>query len=287
MIIHLLLLRDTTTQSLLKKHVQTLTSSIGAKIENYFKKILKIIEPSTKLFSKNNNVFQLETECLYGESFEIIKIENNLCYGTLLTDRYKGWLNFSDLGELPEPNHRVLSIRTFVNEKNDVKSKTISSLPLGSQTHVVSEVGDWFKIFLGFKHIKFGFVPKKHLIQISRKLLDWVSVAESLVNTPYKWGGRDSIGIDCSSLVQLSLQTAGISIGRNSSEQKIFKKLHLIDLDHTKRGDLIFWDGHVGIITSEKQMIHANAFKMMVSIENIQDVIKQIKKRYEIYRIIY
>ena len=88
---------------------------IGAKIENYFKKTLKIIKPSTKLFSKNNNVLQLETECLYGESFEIVQIENNLCYGTLLTDQYKGWLNFNDLGEIPEANYRVLSIRAIIN----------------------------------------------------------------------------------------------------------------------------------------------------------------------------
>jgi len=232
-------------------------------------------------------VLQLETECLYGESFEIVQIENNLCYGTLLTDQYKGWLNFNDLGEIPEANYRVLSIRAIINEKNDVKSRTVTYLPLGSQIHVVSEEGDWFKIFLGFKDFKFGYAFKNNLIQISRKTLDWVSVAESLINTPYKWGGRNSIGIDCSALVQLSLQTAGINIGRNSSEQKLFKKLRLTDLDKSKRGDLIFWDGHVGIITNKKQMVHANAFKMMVSIETTKDVIKRTKESYEIFRISY
>lgn len=224
---------------------------------------------------------------MFGESFKIIKIENNLCYGTLLTDQYKGWLNIRDLGELPEANYRVLSIRTIIKEKNNIKSKTLSYLPLGSQVHVVAEEGDWFKIFLGFKEFKFGYAFKKHLIQISKKTLDWVSIAESLINTPYKWGGRNSIGIDCSALVQLSLQTTGINIGRNSSEQKLFKKLCLIDLDKSKRGDLIFWDGHVGIITNKKQMVHANAFKMMVSIENTKDVIKRTKEYYEIYRISY
>ena len=126
-------------------------------------------------------------------------------------------------------------------------------------------------------------MPKQHLIEISEKVSDWVNVAETFLNTPYKWGGRDSLGIDCSALVQLSLQAGGIKFPRNSSQQRLFKNLRLINYDKVQRGNLIFWKGHVGIILNHKEMIHSNSFSMMVSIEKTDNVIKRIGKPFEIY----
>jgi len=255
-------------------------------IKEFKKNILKVIKPSTKLFSIKNKNFYLETECLFGESFEIEKIENDYCYGKLLTDDYLGWVNFKHLGDVPEASHRVLSIRTIIHEKDNIKSIPISYLPLGSQTHIISESTDWFEIFLNQNKISSGFVPKNHLNHISEEILDWVSIAETLINTPYKWGGRDSLGIDCSALVQLSLQAGGMKIARNSSQQKLFNRLKLTKLKDVKRGNLIFWEGHVGIIINQKEMIHSNAFKMMVSIDKTSEVIKKISKPFNIYKII-
>lgn len=194
-----------------------------------------------------------------------------------------GWLKLDDLGDLPEANHRVLSLRSIVYSKEDVKSIPMIHLPLGSQIHVISENKEWCKIILNQYKIKFGFVPKQHLIEISEKVSDWVNVAETFLNTPYKWGGRDSLGIDCSALVQLSLQAGGIKFPRNSSQQRLFKNLRLINYDKVQRGNLIFWKGHVGIILNHKEMIHSNSFSMMVSIEKTDNVIKRIGKPFEIY----
>lgn len=93
------------------------------------------------------------------------------------------------------------------------------------------------------------------------------------------------MAIDCSALVQLSLQTSGISISRNSSQQKLYDGLYLIDLNNAQRGDLIFWDGHVGIFTNQTNMVHANAFHMKVSMEKTNEVIKRTKRDFQIYRI--
>ncbi len=254
-------------------------------IEIYSKNILKIIEPSTELFSIKNKEFHVETECLFGEEFEVLKIKDKLCYGRLLTDNYKGWLSFSDLGNLSKANHRVLSLRTIVYEKEDIKSKPLMYLPLGSQIHVSSKGKTLFKILLDKKQKKFGYVSKQHLIELSKKIEDWVTIAESFVNTPYKWGGRNSLGIDCSALVQLSLQAGGIKISRNSSEQKLFGKLVLTNLNNLERGNLIFWDGHVGIIIDNDNMVHSNMFNMKVSVEKIIDVVERIGKPYEIYKL--
>lgn len=197
-----------------------------------------------------------------------------------------GWLKLDDLGDLPKANYRVLSLRSTVHSKEDVKSIPIMHLPLGSQIHVISENKEWCKIILNQHKIKFGFVPKQHLIEISKKVSDWVNVAETFLNTPYKWGGRDSLGIDCSALVQLSLQAGGIKFPRNSSQQRLFKNLRLINYDKVQRGNLIFWKGHVGIILNHKEMIHSNSFSMMVSIEKTDNVIKRIGKPFEIYSFI-
>lgn len=197
-----------------------------------------------------------------------------------------GWLKLDDLGDLPEANYRVLSLRSIVYSKEDVKSIPMIHLPLGSQIHAISENKEWCKIILNQHKIKFGFVPKQHLIEISKKVSDWVNVAETFLNTPYKWGGRDSLGIDCSALVQLSLQAGGIKFPRNSSQQRLFKNLRLINYDKVQRGNLIFWEGHVGIILNHKEMIHSNSFSMMVSIEKTDNVIKRIGKPFEIYSFI-
>jgi hypothetical protein len=255
-------------------------------IEKFHKNTLKVIKPSTKLFSIQNKNLYLETECLFGESFEIEKIENNYCYGKLLTDNYIGWVNFTDLGNLPEASHRVLSIRTIIHKKDDIKSAPISYLPLGSQIQVISENSEWFEICLNYNELNTGFVPKNHLTHISEKIDDWVNIAENLINTPYKWGGRDSLGIDCSALVQLSLQAGGFNIPRNSSQQKLFDQLKLIKSKDPKRGNLIFWEGHVGIIINEKEMIHSNAFNMMVSVDKTTEIIKKLSKPFDIYEII-
>ena len=134
-------------------------------------------------------------------------------------------------------------------------------------------------------HVEFAFVPRKHIIEIGYKIDDWVSTAEKLIGTPYLWGGRNSIGLDCSALLQLSYQTYGENIPRNSFDQSLLNKEKIKNNETLKRGFTIFWKGHVGIMLDETNCIHANAFHMEVTKEPLVDILERTEKDNPIIKI--
>ena len=129
-------------------------------------------------------------------------------------------------------------------------------------------------------------IPRKHIIKNEDKVVDWVDAAEKLIGTPYIWGGRNSIGLDCSALLQLSYQTYGENIPRNSIDQSLLDKEIISKKDKLKRGFAIFWKGHVGIMVDETYCIHANAFHMEVSKEPLVSILERAGKNNPITKII-
>jgi cell wall-associated NlpC family hydrolase len=136
-----------------------------------------------------------------------------------------------------------------------------------------------------------GFLPRQHLLPLASRAADdklvghvlgdvtrvddWVAIAEKLVASPYKWGGRCAWGLDCSALVQLALAAGGIDAPRDSGLQHhIGSGIH--DLLQLQRGDLVFWLGHVGIMQDGKNLLHANAYHMAVASEPLGDAIARI-----------
>ena len=116
---------------------------------------------------------------------------------------------------------------------------------------------------------------KKHIIKNEDKIDDWVGTAEKLIGTPYVWGGRNSIGLDCSALLQLSYQTYGENIPRNSMINHYLIKKNNKRNEKLKRGFVVFWKGHVGIMVDETHCIHANAFHMEVSKEPLVTILER------------
>ena len=98
---------------------------------------------------------------------------------------------------------------------------------MGAKLPVENKKSEWSKVSLYNNDKPFGYVPSRHLVSINYKVNDWVAIAEQLLGTPYKWGGRDTVGLDCSALLQLSYQTYGENIPRNTSEQVKLKKITL------------------------------------------------------------
>ena len=124
------------------------------------------------------------------------------------------------------------------------------------------------------------YLPKPHISEIGRNEPDFVAVAERFVGTPYLWGGKSSLGIDCSGLVQLALAAAGIGCPRDSDMQQdaLGRPLERAEAEHLQRGDLIFWKGHVAIARDATTIVHANAHHMATVIEKTGEAIARIKQ---------
>jgi cell wall-associated NlpC family hydrolase len=118
-------------------------------------------------------------------------------------------------------------------------------------------------------------VPSVCLAPIKARRADFVAVAEQFLGVPYLWGGKTSLGLDCSGLVQVSLEAAGIACPRDSDLQELSLG-KLSSLASLRRGDLLFWKGHVAIARDPETLIHANAHHMMVAIEPPMEAIARI-----------
>jgi cell wall-associated NlpC family hydrolase len=196
-------------------------------------------------------------------------------------DRYVGWVRSDELEEPgARPTHKVAAIRTFVFEEPDIKSPPLEALPLGAQVAVVGEAEE--------RNARYaliaprGAVVRQHLAALDSFESDWTAVAERFLGVPYLWGGKSSLGIDCSGLVQVSLAACGVAAPRDSDMQEaaVGKPLPLGDgLPALRRGDLVFWKGHVGIMRDPKALLHANSHMMAVTMEPLSEAIARIEGR--------
>jgi cell wall-associated NlpC family hydrolase len=123
------------------------------------------------------------------------------------------------------------------------------------------------------------YLPRQHVGSLGHHEEDYVAVAERFVGTPYLWGGKSGLGIDCSGLVQLALNAAGAACPRDSDMQQnaLGRALDAAESKKMRRGDLIFWKGHVAIMRDADTIVHANAHHMATAIENTSEAIARIK----------
>jgi cell wall-associated NlpC family hydrolase len=152
----------------------------------------------------------------------------------------------------------------------DIKLPPLDALPLGARI-AVTRMQPPFVVGCG------GFVPARHVAPVGTTEHDFVAVAERFVGVPYLWGGKTSLGIDCSGLVQVALDACGISCPRDSDVQE--RTLGVpVDPKDLRRGDLIFWQGHVAIARGGGSLLHASAFHMQVAIEPEAEALERIRK---------
>jgi len=246
---------------------------------------MNIVNSSTPMRIINDDNSSLETECLFGETVTILEIYSDWVNCRLNTDDYCGWIKKKDLGKLEKITHRVLAPRTYIYKEASPKSNVIMHLTLGSQLCIEKIEDEWAKTYFWVnKIIEVGYIPAKHIVKIDNKISDWVAVAESLEGTPYKWGGRDTVGLDCSALLQLAYQTYGAILPRNTSDQVNLNKPNVTIIDKLKRGCVIFWKGHVGIMVDRLNCIHANAYHMKTITEPLIDIINRTNKENQIVK---
>jgi hypothetical protein len=216
----------------------------------------------------------LDTQALKGERVTIYdRIDDGWAWGQLAGDGYVGWL--PDLALYrpgPAPTHKITALRTFAFPGPSIKLPPVDTLPLGARIAVT-------RFDAGFAITAAGhYLPLQHLGAIDAIERDFVAVAERFVGTPYLWGGKTSLGIDCSGLVQVALGACGLPCPRDSDMQQaaLGRALPLDDLAALARGDLLFWNGHVAIVRDAETIVHANAHAMATAIESTEQAIARI-----------
>ena len=215
----------------------------------------------------------LLTEALCGELATVYEVRDGWGWLQLENDGYVGYMPMDNLSAtIDEPTHWVASRATFVYPAPDLKRPPVMRLSFNGKVTVLGREGRFLELARG------GFVYGGHLQPMEEKAKDFVRLAERLVGTPYLWGGRSSVGIDCSALVQLALQGTGAACPRDCDmlEGEVGEALPGTDIDKLQRGDLVFWRGHVGIAQSSEWMLHASGHQMEVVVEPIRRAVERI-----------
>lgn len=210
------------------------------------------------------------SQVLHGENMMLYEAHEGWGWVQLETDRYVGYLPLAALAEGDvKASHRVTVNRTFVYPRPDIKAPILAALPLGAAVTVAGADGNFARLEGG------GFVIALHLMRLDETAEDFVAVAEGLSGAPYLWGGKSSLGLDCSGLVQIALAQTGIAAPRDTDLQQqalgAALPLHAAD-GPLQRGDLVFWKGHVGLMRDHEILLHANAHHMLVASEPLATV---------------
>lgn len=234
----------------------------------------EVIAPLAPLRDAPRTDAMLQTEALQGERVTVYdRPGDGWAWGQLESDGYVGWLPDAVFGPVgPVPTHKVAALRTFVFPGPSIKLPPRAALTLGT-TLAVARIEDNFAITNDG-----GYLPAQHLAPLAHIEPDFVAVAERFVGTPYLWGGKSSLGIDCSGLVQISLAAGGIRAPRDSDMQEasLGADVPLSHIAQLRRGDLLFWKGHVAIARDATTLVHANAHHMATAVEPTHAAVARI-----------
>ncbi|GAN52216.1 C40 family peptidase [Methylobacterium radiotolerans] len=218
----------------------------------------------------------LDTEALLGDAVDLYDAADGYAFVQLARDGYVGYLPADSLGPVdPEPTHRVTALRTFLYPEPDLKRPVLGHLSLGARLAATGEAGAYLET-------PGGYVFARHCAPVDARAPDYAATAARLAGTPYLWGGRTSLGLDCSGLVQLCLDAAGLPCPRDADmqERALGRALPFDparpDFAGLRRGDFVFWRGHVGLMGDPETLIHANGHHMAVAAEPLAEAVARI-----------
>jgi len=208
-------------------------------------------------------------QLLFGEIFEVIEEEGAFVWGQARRDGYVGFVAAAGLAPLaPEPTHRISALRTYAFAEPSIKSRAAGPYSLNALVAVEAEDGR-LRMVAGA-----GWMSAEHLTPIGVFEADVAAVAERFLGAPYLWGGRESLGLDCSGLVQQALFACGLACPRDTDQQEALGRG--IARAEFGRGDLVFWKGHVAMGLDAERIVHANGHHMMVEIEPLETALARI-----------
>lgn len=219
------------------------------------------------------------TQYLFGETVKVFEEEDGWAWCQSERDGYVGYVDEAGLApSIIATTHEVAVPRTYVYLEPDLKSPTFGFLGMCSGVRVLGSEGKFSRIEMRGSEDG-GWIFSSHLAGKDEHPEDFVTVAERFLDTPYLWGARDGTGLDCSGLIQLSLMRAGIEAPRDSDMLAASVGDEVPDWKGgLRRGDLVFWRGHCGIMADDKRLLHAHATAMLVQLEPLEDVVARILK---------
>ena len=222
----------------------------------------------------------IDTQVLFGEGVRVLDRADGWAWVKSDFDGYVGYLPETALDATVTPATHIVAVpRTFAYTGPDLRTPTAFALSIGSRLTVVGESetrGTRYFTLEGGQSVVAG-----HCLPVGETAGDdYVAIAGRFLETPYLWGGRSGFGLDCSALVQLSMMLAGKSAPRDSDMQAAGLGTP-IEREELRRGDLVFWKGHVAIMEDETTIIHANGHTMSVAREPLADAIERTGYLYQ------
>lgn len=241
-----------------------------------------IVAPVLDLKSRPEPHALIDTQLLCGETVLVFEEQEGWVWLQADRDGYVGYASADALAAPSgEPTHVVITPRTFVYPGPELKMPPVACHSMGALLTVVDFVEN-----RGTRYARLASgetVIAGHLQPADWQAPDFVAVAETLLHTPYLWGGTSAFGIDCSGIVQLALRLSGSPVLRDTDMQagSIGEPIDAAsDLSVLQRGDLVFWKGHVGIMRDEEVLLHANGHTMTVASEPLHQAVERIAHLY-------
>ena len=234
---------------------------------------MEVVVPVATIHREASSTAMQTTQALFGEKLLAFEIRDDWVWCQLERDGYVGYIAKAAVSnDLTNPTHRISVPTTFLYPLPDIKSQAPVNLPMNSKLEIATSDEKFSRLSNG------KYVFTKHVKPLNEYESDFVSIAEKFLDVPYYWGGKTAQGLDCSGLVQTSLEVCGISSPRDTDmqETQLGQKLMVNDLDGLRRGDLVFWKGHVGIMADQKTLLHANGYHMMTVKEPLAEVVARI-----------
>lgn len=232
-----------------------------------------VIRDGAPLHFSPEHSANLESQLIYGEVFQVYEERNGWCWGQNLTDNYVGYVLAADLmADVPAPDHQVAALHCHLYTEPDLKRPIAGIISMSARVKIVDVEGKFCRISSGY------WLHSRHLVSLDYSTQDLIGTAVKFIGVPYLWGGRTAQGLDCSSLVQITLAMAGIPALRDTDLQEASLGTPVVmddlqDFSRIEEGDLVFFPGHVGLFVNDWRFLHANAFDMQVSLHGFSEVL--------------
>ena len=231
--------------------------------------LLTVKSSIANIYKKNSKNSGIVTQILLGEDFKSQNKIGKFYKGYKAYDKYKGFIEAKDLHlDKNKKTHKIISKECNVYKKPNNKYKLNKKIFFNSRISILDDKNN-------FIQTKNGWILKKNIKPINFRKKHFLDNIKLYLNTKYLWGGNSPKGLDCSALVQELLKFNNIYCPRDSKDQKKFFRKE-ISIKNIRKGDLLFWKGHVAIALSNKKLVHAFGPRKKVVIMGIKETIKKI-----------